>query len=139
MDQCSILVAFTGNLNKKIYNVNFKENIKLQIWKDFTNCKSINCLHSDVSCQMMSPRKFRPILYMIHVWGVFLCFFLHLKKMLLKEMVLKIKPNQKWTCMKPQLMLSWLTDYNQRLRGVAIAVMPSTPHSWKTEIVVYWI
>ena len=30
---------------------------------------------------------------------------------------------------KPQLMLSWLTDYNQRLRGVAIAVMPSTPHS----------
>ena len=23
---------------------------------------------------MMSPRKFRPILYMIHVWGVFLCF-----------------------------------------------------------------
>jgi hypothetical protein len=26
--------------------------------------------------------------------------FLHLKKMLLKEMVLKIKPNQKWTCMK---------------------------------------
>ena len=47
--------------------------------------------------------------------------------MLLKEMVLKIKPNQKWTCMKPQLMLSWLTDYNQRLRGVAIAVMPSTP------------
>jgi hypothetical protein len=49
--------------------------------------------------------------------------------MLLKEMVLKIKPNQKWTCMKPQLMLSWLTDYNQRLRGVAIAVMPSTPHS----------
>jgi hypothetical protein len=55
--------------------VNFKENIKLQIWKDFTNCKSINCLHRDVSCQMMSPRKFRPILYMIHVWGVFLCYF----------------------------------------------------------------
>jgi hypothetical protein len=45
------------------------------IWKDFTNCKSINCLHRDVSCQMMSPRKFRPILYMIHVWGFFFCFF----------------------------------------------------------------
>jgi hypothetical protein len=39
--------------------------------------------------------------------GVFSLLFLHLKKMLLKEMALKIKPNQKWTCMKPQLMLSW--------------------------------